>query len=123
MYKYNLIDGFIIDGSIIKSVQIKPLSDSDKEEISQIVDLQFQALLSSDNFNPVNEKHTQSIKGLLLLNEHAAASVSSCNEQQVALTYSDLCNLKLTALDWNIILTASMAVDELHNGEKAEMLA
>ncbi len=123
MYLYNLIDGVMINDSLEKSIYIKSLSDSDKDNVAEIVDFQFQHITSAENLNPVNERHLQSIHGLILLNEHASASISAIGDQKVNLTYSDVCSLKMTAQDWNIVLTASMAVDEHHNSCISKMLA
>ncbi|MEF1256940.1 hypothetical protein [Vibrio sp. M260112] len=123
MYQYDLIDGVEINGTLVKTIDIQPLSDSDKDTVSELVNKQYEHIESNPNFNPVSEKHIQSIKGLMLLNEHASASISAFGEQQAMVTYDDICSLKMTVNDWNIVLTASMAVDEFHHGEKVEMFA
>jgi len=123
MYMYSLVDGIYLGEKLEKTIFIKPLSDSDKNDVEDIVGLQFDYIQSDPNYNPVNEKHQESIYGLMLLNERASASIAAFGNNEVNVSYADVCSLKMTAQDWNIVLTSSMAVDELHNGEDAKMLA
>ncbi|MEC7306045.1 6-phospho-beta-glucosidase [Vibrio crassostreae] len=123
MYLYNLIDGVLIKGDLVKTVSIEPLTDANRNTVADLVDVQHEHLVNMPDFKPVNDKHTQAIKGLMLLNENAAASISYLGEHHVIFTYDDICDHKITAQDWNVILTASMTVSELHSGSDGEMLA
>ncbi len=123
MYLHNLIDGVLINGELVKTVSIEPLSNSCRNTVVDLVDAQHQHLVNMPEFKPVNDKHTLAIKGLMLLNENAAASISCLGKYRVTFTYDDICDYKITAQDWNVILTASMAVSELHSGNNGKMLA
>lgn len=123
MYLYDLIDGVLVKGELVKTVSIEPLTDANRNTVADLVDVQHGHLVNMPDFEPVNDKHTQAIKGLMLLNENAAASISYLGKHHVIFTYGDICDYKITAQDWNVILTASMAVSELHSGNDGEMLA
>ncbi|WP_135382486.1 6-phospho-beta-glucosidase [Vibrio tasmaniensis] len=123
MYLYDLIDGVLVKGELVKTVSIEPLTDANRNTVADLVDVQHEHLVNMPDFKPVNDKHTQAIKGLMLLNENAAASISYLGKHHVIFTYGDICDYKITAQDWNVILTASMAVSELHSGNDGEMLA
>ncbi|MEZ8863344.1 6-phospho-beta-glucosidase [Vibrio sp. 10N.247.311.51] len=123
MYLYDLIDGVLVEGELVKTVSIEPLTDANRNTVADLVDVQHEYLVNMPDFKPVNDRHTQAIKGLMLLNENAAASIRYLGKHHVIFTYGDICDYKITAQDWNIILTASMAVSELHSGSDGEMLA
>ena len=123
MYLYNLIDGVLINGELVRTVSIEPLTDANRDTVADLVDVQHEHLVNMPEFKPVNDKHTLAIKGLMLLNENAAASISCLGKHRVSFTYDDICDHKITAQDWNVILTASMAVSELHSGNNGKMLA
>ena len=109
MYIYNLIDGVSINGELVKTVSMKSLTDIEKGDIADLVDYQYQEIINIPDFKPVNEKHLQSIKGFMLLNEHAAASISLLGQCSVSFTFDDVCKHKITAQDWNVILKETNA--------------
>lgn len=123
MYLYDLVDGIIFNGNVEKTVLIKPLSDASKDDVSSMVSSQHDVLLSSNKFIPVNDHHLNAVAGLLLLNEHASASIAKIGNDSVKLSFDDVCNLKVSVQDWNVILSASMAVDEFHNSNTGVMEA
>lgn len=114
MHTYSLIDGVVYNGVLVKEICIKSLNPDESNEISILADKQYAALKSKDSFCVVNERHGDSIKGLIYLNEHAAASIAEIGGKPVTLTFFDVCEMKMTAQDWQVILSASMAVEEYH---------
>ncbi|AZQ10121.1 hypothetical protein [Shewanella khirikhana] len=123
MFEYDLIDGVVVDGVRVKNFSIKNLSPSESKNIQNIASAQYKTISSSKNFKVVNDKHALSIEGLIYLNEHTAASIAKLGEEVVSLSFSDLCGLGVTAQDWQVILSASMAVEEYFNCASGELLA
>ncbi|BCV65527.1 hypothetical protein TUM17387_08860 [Shewanella carassii] len=123
MYQYNLVDGIKVDGNIFKTVSIRHLSDSESEDIQLIAKEQYSELAKGETFKVVNSKHGSSIEGLIYLNEHTAASITKLGNMSVNLSFSDLCNMGVTAQDWQVIMSASMAVQEFFCCGDGEMLA
>lgn len=115
MYSYKLIDGVVVHGELVTDFTITPLSDEQKAVIDELVERQHTVLLQSKKFEAVTEQHAQAVKGVMTLNEYTSAAISSLGGQSVNLSFDDLCNLKVSAQDWNVILTSSMACDEFKN--------
>lgn len=123
MHMYSLVDGVLINGVLTKSIGIRSLTSAESEAIGLLVERQYFFLESKNDFCVVNERHRDSIKGLMYLNEHTAASITQLGYTPVQLTFFDVCEMKMTAQDWNIVLCASTAVEELNNRPDGEMLA
>lgn len=123
IYEIDLIDGIKIQDSLFFSVFMKPLTDEEKQRALSIADEQFIKLKSYSGFQPVNDKHESAIQGLMFLNEHTSASIHAIGVNAESYTYDDIRSLGVSAQDWNIILSAGMALDECYNGETIEMLA
>lgn len=123
MYEYNLIDGVYIDGELVKTMLIKSMGEVDNSKVERIVCEQYSSLVLNESFHPVNDRHLESIKGVIYLNEHTAASISKLGEHNVSLTFSDLCEMKITAQDWQVMLCAGLAVSEFDSVQKGELLA
>ncbi|MBJ6941898.1 6-phospho-beta-glucosidase, partial [Vibrio cholerae] len=64
----------------------------------------------------------QGLKGYMLLNESAASSISKIGDENVDLMFLDLCQLNVSAQDWNVILTANLAISEYY-ASQGSMLA
>ncbi|MGI2196738.1 hypothetical protein ACRN91_14305 [Shewanella baltica] len=123
MHIYKLVDGVVINGELTKALVIKNLSETESKDIGLLVDKQYSVLESKNDFYVVNEKHGDSIKGLIYLNEHTAASIVQIGGTPVELTFFDICEMKMTAQDWQIVLCASIAVEEYYHRTDGEMLA
>ncbi|MGD1437551.1 hypothetical protein ACP6H4_25990 [Vibrio harveyi] len=123
IYEIDLIDGIKIQDSLFFSVFMKPLTDEEKQRVLSIADEQFIKLKSYSGFQPVNDKHESAIQGLIFLNEHTSASIHAIGVNEASYTYDDIRSLGVSDQDWNVILSAGMALDECYNDEIIEMLA
>ncbi|WP_273984314.1 hypothetical protein [Vibrio parahaemolyticus] len=123
IYEIELIDGINVQDDLCFSVFMKPLTDKDKQRVLSIADEQFIKLKSYSGFQPVNDKHESAIQSLIFLNEHTSASIHAIGVNEASYTYDDIRSLRVSAQDWNVILSAGMALDECYNGETIEMLA
>ncbi|XDF79522.1 6-phospho-beta-glucosidase [Aliivibrio fischeri] len=121
MYSYKLIDGVVVHGELVTDFTITPLSDEQKTVIDELVERQHAVLLQSKKFEAVTEQHALAVKGVMTLNEYTSASISSLGDESVNLSFDDLCDLKVSAQDWNVILTSSMACDEFHNSSRGSI--
>ena len=117
IYEIDLIDGIKIQDSLFFSVFMKPLTGEEKQRVLSIADEQFIKLKSYSGFQPVNDKHESAIQGLIFLNEHTSASIHAIGVNEASYTYDDIRSLGVSDQDWNVILSAGMALDECYNDE------
>ncbi|MVE90044.1 6-phospho-beta-glucosidase, partial [Vibrio cholerae] len=99
-----------------------PIDSVSYDLVEQLVEEQLQHIQNQADVVLVNDSHLQGLKGYMLLNESAASSISKIGDENVDLMFFDLCQLKISAQDWNVILTANLAIAEYY-ANQAAMLA
>lgn len=119
---YQLVDGIVFKGKLQKQVTLHPIDSVSYDLVEQLVEEQLQHIQNQANVVLVNDSHLQGLKGYMLLNESAASSISKIGDENVDLMFFDLCQLKISAQDWNVILTANLAIAEYY-ANQAAMLA
>lgn len=120
---FTLMDGIVINGTRCDQVSIRPIDGSLYERVEQLVEKQLIHLQKQPDFRLVNESHRQGLKGYMLLNECAAAAISHIGNIEVQMEYYDYCQLKVSAQDWTIILTANLAVSEYYGDTSASTMS
>ncbi|EGQ7892725.1 6-phospho-beta-glucosidase [Vibrio parahaemolyticus] len=121
-HEFHLIDGIVWNGKCRKRITLQPLDEQTYEQVNQVVETQLSCLKKQPNFCLVNDSHRQGLKGYMMLNECAAASISHLEDQPVSLMFDDLCRVKISAQDWNIILTANLALCEFYGDDAASSI-
>ncbi|AAF94942.1 TPA: 6-phospho-beta-glucosidase [Vibrio cholerae] len=119
---YQLVDGIVFKGKLQKQVTLHPIDSVSYDLVEQLVEEQLQHIQNQADVVLVNDSHLQGLKGYMLLNESAASSISKIGDENVDLMFFDLCQLKISAQDWNVILTANLAIAEYY-ANQAAMLA
>ncbi|HDL9513836.1 TPA: 6-phospho-beta-glucosidase [Vibrio cholerae] len=119
---YQLVDGIVFKGKLQKQVTLHPIDSVSYDLVEQLVEEQLQHIQNQADVVLVNDSHLQGLKGYMLLNESAASSISKIGDENVDLMFFDLCQLKISAQDWNVILTANFAIAEYY-ANQAAMLA
>ena len=119
---YQLVDGIVFKGTLQKQVTLHPIDSVSYDLVEQLVEEQLQHIQNQADVVLVNDSHLQGLKGYMLLNESAASSISKIGDENVDLMFFDLCQLKISAQDWNVILTANLAIAEYY-ANQAAMLA
>ncbi|CSC45576.1 Uncharacterised protein [Vibrio cholerae] len=119
---YQLVDGIVFKGKLQKQVTLHPIDSVSYDLVEQLVEEQLQHIQNQADVVLVNDSHLQGLKGYMLLNESAASSISKIGDENVDLMFFDLCQLKISAQDWNVILTANLAIEEYY-ANQAAMLA
>ena len=119
---YQLVDGIVFKGKLQKQVTLHPIDSVSYDLVEQLVEEQLEHIQNQADVVLVNDSHLQGLKGYMLLNESAASSISKIGDENVDLMFFDLCQLKISAQDWNVILTANLAIAEYY-ANQAAMLA
>ncbi|HAS2963034.1 TPA: 6-phospho-beta-glucosidase [Vibrio cholerae] len=119
---YQLVDGIVFKGKLQKQVTLHPIDSVSYDLVEQLVEEQLQHIQNQADVVLVNDSHLQGLKGYMLLNESAVSSISKIGDENVDLMFFDLCQLKISAQDWNVILTANLAIAEYY-ANQAAMLA
>ncbi|ENM3823301.1 6-phospho-beta-glucosidase [Vibrio cholerae] len=119
---YQLVDGIVFKGKLQKQVTLHPIDSVSYDLVEQLVEEQLQHIQNQADVVLVNDSHLQGLKGYMLLNESAASSISKIGDENVDLMFFDLCQLNVSAQDWNVILTANLAIAEYY-ANQAAMLA
>ena len=114
---FQLIDGIVWNGKCCKRITLQPLDEQTYDQMNQIVETQLASLEEQPNFGLVNDSYRQGLKGYMMLNECAATSISHLEDQPVSLMFDDLCRVNISAQDWNIILTANLALSEFYGDD------
>ncbi|HIF9402029.1 TPA: hypothetical protein ACX6RY_001990 [Photobacterium damselae] len=112
----NLSDGLFLNGNVYNTVTIKPLNDGEKDQIISTIDKELADLIENSSFQPVNDKHKQATRSSMILNELIAASITSIGDQVVCGDFAFVCERGCSALDWSVIVSHCMALDEYFNG-------
>ncbi|ELJ8791924.1 6-phospho-beta-glucosidase [Vibrio cholerae] len=116
---YQLVDGIVFKGKLQKQVTLHPIDSVSYDLVEQLVEEQLQHIQNQADVVLVNDSHLQGLKGYMLLNESAASSISKIGDENVDLMFFDLCQLKISAQDWNVILTANLAIAEYYANQAA----
>ncbi|MEG7567139.1 6-phospho-beta-glucosidase [Vibrio cholerae] len=119
---YQLVDGIVFKGKLQKQVTLHPIDSVSCDLVEQLVEEQLQHIQNQADVVLVNDSHLQGLKGYMLLNESAASSISKIGDENVDLMFLDLCQLNVSAQDWNVILTANLAISEYY-ASQGSMLA
>ncbi|MVB24036.1 6-phospho-beta-glucosidase [Vibrio tarriae] len=119
---YQLVDGIVFKGKLQKQVTLHPIDSVSYDLVEQLVEEQLQHIQNQADVVLVNDSHLQGLKGYMLLNESAASSISKIGDENVDLMFLDLCQLNVSAQDWNVILTANLAISEYY-ASQGSMLA
>lgn len=110
MYTFPLIDGITLNGKHAKTVTLQLLTSDAGNEVNKFVDMQCLELIESEGTYPASAEHVQAIKKHMFFNEYVAASITLIGTEEVSYTFLDICNSGMSARDWNIISSATVAV-------------
>ncbi|MEZ8136623.1 6-phospho-beta-glucosidase [Vibrio splendidus] len=121
-HEFQLIDGIVWNENTCKQVTLRPLDESTHKQVLDLVDNQLSHLETQPGFYLVNDSHRQGLKGYMTLNECAAISISHIGNDAVQMTFGELCQLNISAQDWNRILTANLALAEFYGEDEIDTM-